>query len=221
MIVDYRYDEMDVENLQPIDYERVNYILNQYIRNSKNWLKDAVEKAKNKGDNGWNECDYLRRRVDELSSLVTKLSERVNELSKKEFSAIDNNLNPKPEITKDEFLRKFDIVADRSELLMKSLAKKGYKNVIVYGVGIVGKIVIDKLQELTDIKIKYLIDRKVKEYKGEKVYGEPQDLDADVVIVTVLNEDHDIRRYLKSFIREVDVLMVDDWINDIYQEIVS
>ncbi len=180
-----------------------------------------MEKAKNKGDNGWNECDYLRRRVDELSSLVTKLSERVNELSKKEFSAIDNNLNPKPEITKDEFLRKFDIVADRSELLMKSLAKKGYKNVIVYGVGIVGKIVIDKLQELTDIKIKYLIDRKVKEYKGEKVYGEPQDLDADVVIVTVLNEDHDIRRYLKSFIREVDVLMVDDWINDIYQEIVS
>ena len=118
-------------------------------------------------------------------------------------------------------MRKFDIVADRSELLMKSLAKKGYKNVIVYGVGIVGKIVIDKLQELTDIKIKYLIDRKVKEYKGEKVYGEPQDLDADVVIVTVLNEDHDIRRYLKSFIREVDVLMVDDWINDIYQEIVS
>ncbi len=219
MIIDYRYEEIDINDSQPIDYESVNYNLKPCIKNSKNWLADAVEKARDKIDPGWNECDYLRRRVDELSSLVTKLSERVNELSRGEFSAIENNLNPKPEITKDEFLRKFDIVADRKELLAESLVKRGYKNVAVYGVGIIGKIVLDKLEELEGIKVRYLIDRKVKEYKGQKIYEEPQDLDVDVVIVTVLNEDYDIKRYLKSFIREVDALMVDDWIDDICREI--
>lgn len=220
MIIDYRYEEINVNDSQSIDYEKVNYILKRYIENSKKWLADAVEGVKNKVNFGWNECDCLRRRVDELSSLVMKLSERVNELGKNEFSAIDNNLDPKPEITKDEFLRKFNIVAEKNTLLTESLTERGYKNVAVYGVGIVGKIVIDKLQKLTDIKIKYLIDRNVKEYKNEKVYKEPQDIDVDVVIVTVLNEDRDIRRYLKSFIREVDVLMVDDWIDDIYKKIV-
>lgn len=221
MIMDYRYEEIDADDLKPIDYERVDNVLKQCIKNSKNWLADAVEKAKNKSDSSWDECDYLRRRVDELSSLVVKLSERVNELGKNEFSAIDNNLNPKPEITKDDFLHKFNIVADKNELLTKSLKKKGYTKVAVYGVGIVGKIVIDKIRELKDIKIKYLIDRNVKEYKGEKIYKEPQDLDVDVILVTVLNEDQDIRRYLKSFIREVDILMIDDWINDICKEMES
>ena len=115
-------------------------------------------------------------------------------------------------------MRKFNAVADRNKLLAESLVRKGYKNVAVYGIGIIGKIVLDKLLELEGIKVKYLIDRKVKEYKGQKVYEEPQDMDADVVIVTVLNEDYDIKRYLKSFVREVDVLMVDDWINDICKE---
>ncbi len=219
MIIDYRYDEIDVNDSHLIDYEKVNCILKQRIRYSKNWLADAVEVAKNKTDSCWNEYDYLRRRVDELSTLVTKLSDRVNELGKNKFPALVNNLNPKPEITKDEFIRKFNMVADRNELLAENLVIKGYKNVAVYGVGIVGKIVVDKLQELADIKVKYLIDRKVKEYKGDKVYQEPQDLDIDVVIVTVLNEDDDIRRFLKSFYREADVLMVDDWINEIYNEI--
>lgn len=221
MIIDYRYDEIDVSNSQPIDYERVNGILKQCIGNSKEWLTDAVEIAKSKTDSGWDEYDYLRRRVDELSSLVTKLSDRINELGKNEFPAIDNNLNPKPEITKDEFMRKFNIVVDRNELLADSLTRKGYKNVAVYGVGIVGKIVVDKLRTLVGITVKYLIDRKVKEYKGDEVYQEPQDLDVDVVIVTVLNEDNDIRRFLKSFYREADVLMVEDWINEIYDAIVE
>lgn len=219
MIMDYRYEEMDVNDSESIDYESVNCILKQCIKNSKDWLADAVKEAKNRSESGWDECDYLRRRVDELSSLVARLSERVNELGKNEFSVIDNNLVPKPEITKDEFLQKFNIVADRNELLTESLKKKGYKNVAVYGVGIVGKIVIDKIRELKDIKVKYLIDRNVKEYKGEKIYKEPQDLDVDVVLVTVLNEDSDIKRYLKSFIREVDILMIDDWINDICKKI--
>lgn len=218
MIMDYRYDEIDVEDSYPIDYERVNCILEQYIKNSKNWLAEAVEKSQNKVDSGWNESDYLRRRVDELSSLVAKLSERVNELSKNKFPAIDNNLNSKPEITKDEFMRKFNAVADKNDWLTESLVIRGYKKIAVYGVGIVGKIVVDKLRQLTDIKVEYLIDRKVKEYKGEKVYQEPQDSDIDVVIVTVLNEDNDIKRYLKSFYREADILMVDDWINTICEE---
>lgn len=219
MIIDYRYSEVNLDGLDSIDYERVNYILEQYIKNSKSWLAAAIEKAKNKVNSGWNENDYLRRRVDDLSSLVTKLAERVNELGKNVFPTIDNNLNPKPEITKEEFMRKFNAVADRNDLLTKSLIAKGYKKIAVYGVGIVGKIVVDKLRELTDIQVEYLIDRKVKEYKGEEVYQEPQDWDIDVVMVTVLNEDNDIRRYLKSFYREADILMVDDWINKNYEEI--
>lgn len=220
MIIDYRYDEISVDNLHPIDYERVNSILKRYIENSKHWLSEAIQEAKNKADSRWDECDYLRRRVDELSSLVTKLSKRVNELGKNEFPAIDNNLDPKPEITKDEFLRKFNVIAGKNELLTESLTTKGYKNVAVYGVGIVGKIIIDKLKELADINVTCLIDRNVKEYRGEEVYKEPQDVEVDVVIVTVLNEDSNIKRYLKSFVREVDVLIVDDWINDIYKAIV-
>lgn len=219
MIVDYRYDEVDLDDLHSINYEKVNCILERCIKESKSWLAGAVEEAKNKVDSGWNECDYLRRRVDELSSLVTKLSERVNELGKYDFTAIDNNLSAKPEITKEEFMKKFNTMADRNELLTESLVTKGYKNVAVYGVGIVGKIIVDKLQALTDIKVVYLIDRKVKEYKGEKIYQEPQDLDIDVIIVTVLNEDNNIRRYLKSFYREADVLMVDDWINEVYDKV--
>lgn len=221
MITDYRYDEIDVDNSHLIDYERVNCILNQCIENSKNWLVDAIEEIKNKDDSGWDECDYLRRRVDELSSLVTKLSERVNELSKDRFPAIDNNLDPKPEISKDEFLRKFNIIAGRDNLLGESLDKKGYNHVAVYGVGIIGEFVIDKLREMKNIKVKYLIDKKVKEYKGENVYKEPLESEVDVIIVTVLNEDNNIKRYLKSFVREVDILMVDDWINDIYKGIIS
>lgn len=219
MIIDYRYDEMNVNDSQPVDYEKVNRILKLYIKNSRNWLAEAVEEAKNKVDSGWNECDFLRRRVDELSSLVIKLSERINELGKNKFPVIDNNLSPKPEITKEEFMQKFNMVADRDELLSESLIARGYRNVAVYGVGILGKIVVDKLRTLTDIEVKYLIDRKVKEYKGETVCQEPQDLDIDVFIVTVLNEDDDIRRYLKSFFREADILMVDDWINEIYRKV--
>lgn len=219
MITDYRYDEIDVGASRPIDYKKVNSIIEQCIENSKNWLRSAVEYAKSKSDYGWNEHDYLRRRVDELSDLVTKLSERINELGKNEFPVIDNDLDLKPETTKDEFMRKFNHIADQNKLITDSLTDKGYKNVAVYGVGIIGKVIIDKLRDLPDIKVTYLIDRKVKEYGGEKVYEEPQDLDVDVVIVTVLNEDKEITRYLKSFFRETDILMVNDWINEIYKQI--
>lgn len=220
MIIDYRYAEVNLNDSHTINYERVNCILKQYIRNSKNWLTDAIEIAKRKADSSWDENDYLRRRVDELTSLVTKLSVRINELGKNKFPVIDNNLDLKPEITKDEFIRKFNKVADRKELLAESLTIKGYKNVAVYGVGIIGKILVDKLWDLAGIKVKYLIDRKVKEYKGHKVYQEPQNLDIDVIIVTVLNEDNNIRRFLKSFYQgDADVLMVNDWINEVYAEI--
>ena len=104
-------------------------------------------------------------------------------------------------------------------MITDSLTDKGYKNVAVYGVGIIGKVIIDKLRDLSDIKVTYLIDRKVKEYGDEKVYEEPQDLNVDVVIVTVLNEDKEITRYLKSFFRETDILMVNDWINEVYKQI--
>lgn len=218
MIIDYRYDDIDLAGSKSIDYDRVNHILQKYIRSSKGWLIDAIEGARSKSDSKWNEYDYLRRRVDDLSSLVTKLLTRINELSKGEFSEIDNNLNLKLEITKDEFLRKFHIIENKNKLMAESLIAKGYRKIAVYGVGIIGKIIIDKLWELQDIEVKYLIDRKVMQYKGEKIYQEPQDIDVDVVIVTVLNEDDDIRRYLKSFYREADILMVDDWIDEIYRE---
>ena len=211
------YDEIELTTSQSIDYQRVNRILEERRKSSKKWLADAVKKAKNKNV-GWNECDYLRRRVDELSTLVTKLTIQVNNLSENQYPPIENNLELKPIITKDGFLYKFNKVANVDGLLSSSLIKKGYKKVAVYGVGIVGKIVIDKLQELTDISIGYFMDRKVSEYKGKRVYQEPQDIDVDAVIVTVLNEDADIRRFLKSFYREVDMLMIDDWIDEAYKE---
>lgn len=218
MIIDYRYDEIDVTTSQPIDYQRVNCILEEYINLSKKWLTEAVSKARNKNTR-WNECDYLRRRVDELSTLVTKLTMQVNNLSKIKYPAIDNNLEFKPVVSKEEFLHRFDEVADVEGLLSSSLRKKGYKKLAVYGVGIVGKIVIDRLHELAEISIEYLIDRKVTEYKGMRVYPEPQDIDVDVIIVTVLNEDMNMRRCIKSFYRESDILMVEDWIDEIYNDV--
>lgn len=217
MIIDYRYNEVELGNETAIDYERVNRVVQQYINNSKEWLAGAVEAAERKSNSSWDECDYLRRRVDELSTMVTKLTERVNELS--ENAVIDNVMENKDEVSKDKFMQKYNAVAGMNELMSESLIQKGYKNVAVYGVGIIGKIVVDKLRELSGINVKYLIDRKVKEYKGEKVYQEPCDSDIDVIIVTVLNEDNNMRRCLKSFYREAEVLMVNDWIDELNRKI--
>lgn len=221
MIIDYRYDEINEAYLEPIDYQQVNYVLQEYIDRSKKWLFDAVNRAKSKSHkkSEWNECDYLRRRVDELSTLVTKLIACVNDMNRDNGFKIENSMELKTTVSKEEFIRKFCTLADSDDMLLHSLKKRGYKKIAIYGIGIVGKVVIEKLQNIEEVSIEYYIDRSVSEYNGIKVYHEPQNIDVDVVIVTVLNDNDNIRRFLKSFYREVDILMVDDWIDEIYRTI--
>lgn len=221
MIIDYRYDEINEAYLEPIDYQQVNYVLQEYIDRSKKWLFDAVNRAKSKSykKSEWNECDYLRRRVDELSTLVTKLIACVNDMNRDNGFKIENSMELKTTVSKEEFIRKFCTLADSDDMLLHSLKKRGYKKIAIYGIGIVGKVVIEKLQNIEEVSIEYYIDRSVSEYNGIKVYHEPQNIDVDVVIVTVLNDNDNIRRFLKSFYRELDILMVDDWIDEIYRAI--
>ena len=79
----------------------------------------------------------------------------------------------------------------------------GIRTVAVYGLGILGKHLINELRNNGDLEIKYTIDgdedaranANVPVYKKEEIRG----LDADVIIVTVIYAYESIKNELKKY----------------------
>ncbi len=89
--------------------------------------------------------------------------------------------------------------------------KHGYERIAVYGIGYLGRLLLDELQG-TEVKITYLIDQRSSGTEKYPLYA-PDDLlpSVDVIVVSVVHQYDYIRMQLKSASQSVSLLDVVDW----------
>lgn len=98
------------------------------------------------------------------------------------------------------------------------LAKLGYKNVAIYGMGITGERLLEELDN-TDIDVKYSIDKNAKNiYTVANVLSPDETLEeVDAVIVTTIAYYDEIEEMLSKKLK-CKIVPLDDLIYDIPQE---
>ena len=86
----------------------------------------------------------------------------------------------------------------RGLLIIDRLAERGIKKIAIYGVGELGRCLIEELRE-SDIKIQYLIDKNMQKDNGEYTFYRPKDIlpEVQAVIVTPVYQYGEIVRELK------------------------
>ena len=75
------------------------------------------------------------------------------------------------------------------------LEKRGYKNIVVYGLGITGERLLNILKK-SDINVKYVVDKRADEKLSFAELVRPEDvkkIEADAVIVTAICDYDDIK----------------------------
>lgn len=96
------------------------------------------------------------------------------------------------------------------------LIEKGYTNIAVYGIGRLGKCLIDRLSG-TEIIITHMIDRNKGQYQGKEVYSLDEFFqiasDTELVIITPLYEAQAIGQSIKEHVG-VDYISVEELLVD-------
>ena len=98
-------------------------------------------------------------------------------------------------------------------ILANSLLNHGYRNIAIYGVGVIGKLVIDALGE-TEVTVKYLIDKNTNiDVNGLPVY-KPDD-DKPIVDVILIATSYDYWKIYNSIKGEFEVITLQDIFNEV------
>ncbi len=96
------------------------------------------------------------------------------------------------------------------------LKRKQYYSVAVYGIGEIGKLLLDELIG-SDVSVEYGIDQSAVEYKGISVVPITEQLDSvDVIIVTIPSAFKEIKQNLEDKV-SCPIISIEDVVNEIEQ----
>jgi uncharacterized protein (DUF4213/DUF364 family) len=96
---------------------------------------------------------------------------------------------------KDLIMRK--LIEEPTNVWINKIKDMNVKNIAVYGNGYIGKILCDLLEN-EKFKISYIIDRNSKDSKYSIFSAEDNLPEVDLVIISVLHSNDDIRTILES-----------------------
>ncbi len=177
---------MDVRNpMHPYYKEYKSIMQNPIFRNPKVCIWSGEE------DSAIGEMP-LKREVNDLEGEIIDLENQVNNLQ----NGLQN------EIRVSRLLKKIIMEENVTEMITSFLKEEGIKNVVVYGVGVLGKAFIKSI-DLSKVPLKYIVDQN---YEGGR-YNSIQVVKLDVekikgvdgIIVTPIRAFEEIRAGLEGY----------------------
>ena len=113
-----------------------------------------------------------------------------------------------------EVLDRWLEILESSKSIIRYFEKKGYKQIAIYGIGVLGMHLIKQL-ETTNVKINYAIDRNAQKMKFDiSVLTMEEDFpQVDVIVVTPVQEFDVIRDKLREK-TDIEIISLEDIIYD-------